>query len=193
MEALFKLLNDIYPMSSGLQDYIFTHLKRRELKRKELLVKKNEINTIGSFLNAGLLHCYYLGDDDKKVTSWFLQKGQMAISVESFFSQTPSVECIEAMEPCEIFYLTYQEMQTAYKTYLEFNYIIRELIQKYYVIKAQHTYQLQKGTTTKERFEWFMNSFPEIITRVPRRHIASFLGVSEVTLSRMGSQNLNKR
>jgi CRP-like cAMP-binding protein len=59
----------------------------------------------------------------------------MAISVQSFFSQTPSNECIQAIEPCEILYLTWQELQTAYNTYPELNYIIRELLQKYYMAK----------------------------------------------------------
>jgi len=118
MEALFELLNTIYPMSSGLQDYIAKHLKRRELKKRELLVRKYQTNSIGSFLSSGLLHCYYL-EDDKKTTSWFLQENKLAISVQSFFSQKPSYECIEALEASEIYYLTYPELQTAYKTYLE--------------------------------------------------------------------------
>ena len=187
MEALFEIFSQIHPMSSGLQDYIIKHLKCRKLKKKELLLKKHQTNSIGSFLNSGLLHCYYL-ENDKKITSWFLQEKRLAISVQSFFSQTPSYECIEAIEPCEIFYLTWEELQTAYKTYSELNYIIRELLQKYYMEKEQHAYQLQKGTNTRERFDWFIKSFPDLITRVPMRHVASFLGVTEETLSRIRSQ-----
>lgn len=187
MEALFELFNTIYPMSEGLQDYIVKHLKRRELKKREFLLKKNQTNTIGSFLNKGLLHCYYY-ENDKKTTSWFLNEGKLAISVRSFFSQKPSVECIRALEACELFYLTHEEMQTAYNKYLEFNYIIRELVQKYYMLKEDHAYKLQTGATTKQRFEWFMKTFPDFINRVPSRHIASFLGVTEETLSRMRSQ-----
>jgi len=99
MEALFNLFNDIYPMSSELQNYISTNSKRRKLKKKELLLKKSQTNTIGAFLNTGLLHCYYL-ENDKKITSWFLPEKGLAISVHSFFSQQPSYECIEALEPC---------------------------------------------------------------------------------------------
>ena len=56
------------------------------------------------------------------------------------------------------------------------------------MLKEEHTYQLQKLITTKERFDWFMNTFPDLITRVPMRHIASFLNVTEETLSRVRSQ-----
>lgn len=187
MKELFELLNAIYPMSSELQNYIIKNLKHRTLKKRELLLKKNHINTIGSYLYSGLLHCYYF-ENGKKITSWFLQKGKLAISVNSYFPQKPSFECIEALEPCELFYLTYQEMQIALKTHLEFNYIIRELIQKYYMLKEEHTYQLQKGTTIKERFDWFTNRFPDLINRVPGRHIATFLNTTEETLSRIRNQ-----
>jgi CRP/FNR family transcriptional regulator, anaerobic regulatory protein len=187
MEALFELFYSIHPMSSGLQDYLAKHLKQRKLKKRDLLVMKGQTNSIGSFLNSGLLHCYYI-ENDKKISSWFLQDKKLAISVQSFFSQTPSIECIEALEPCELLYLTVQELQVAYSTYLELNYIIRELLQKYYMLKEEHAYQLQKTATTRERFDWFLNRFPDMISRVPSRHVASFLGVTEETLSRIRSQ-----
>ena len=187
MEALFEIFDSIHPMSSGLQDYLVRHLKSRKLKKREYLVMKGHTNSIGSFLNSGLLHCYYM-EKDKKISSWFLQEKKLAISVQSFFSQTPSVECIEALEPCELWYLTVQELQIAYSTYMELNYIIRELLQKYYMLKEEHAYQLQKMATIRERFDWFMIKFPDIINRVPMRHIASFLGVTEETLSRIRSQ-----
>jgi hypothetical protein len=187
MEALFELFNSIYPMSNELEEYILKHLKRRKLKRKELLLKNGQINSVGSFLASGLLHCYY-PINDKKITSWFLQENKLAISVQSFFSQKHSYECIEALEPCELFYLTHQEMETAYKTFLEFNYIIRVLVQNYYMLKEEHTRQLQIGSNTRERFDWFLKTFPDLIKCVPARHIATFLGVTEETLSRMRSQ-----
>lgn len=187
MEALFELFDSIYPMSIGLQDYLARHLKSRKLKRKDFLVMKGQTNSIGSFLSSGLLHCYY-AENNKKITSWFLQENKLAISVQSFFSQEPSLETIEALEPCELFYLTYNELQIAYSKYLELNYIIRELLQKYYMIKEEHAYQLQKAANTRERFDWFQKRFPDIITRVSRRHVATFLGVTEETLSRIRSQ-----
>ena len=50
MERLFNLLNGIYPMSAELQNYIASNLKSRKLKRKEFLLKKHQVNTIGSFV-----------------------------------------------------------------------------------------------------------------------------------------------
>lgn len=187
MEALFEIFNSIYPISNGLQDYLATHLKSRKLKKRELLVMKGQVNSIGSFLNYGLLHCYY-PEEDRKITSWFLQEKKLAVSVQSFFLQAPSDEIIEALEPCELIYLTVPELQYAYRTYLELNYIIRELLQTYYLLKEEHAHQLQKVGTARERFDWFQKRFPEIIPKVSMRHIASFLGVTEETLSRIRSQ-----
>jgi CRP/FNR family transcriptional regulator, anaerobic regulatory protein len=187
MEAIFEVFNSIYPVSKDLATYLASNIKCLQLKKGEFLVKKHRVNTIGSFVNSGLLHCYYL-EKDKKITSWFLQEKSLAISVQSFFSQKPSYEFIQALEPSEIYYLTHQELEIAYKKFMELNYIIRELLQEYYMLKEEHAYQLQKGSTAKSRFDWFANAFPEITTRVPKRHIASFLGVTEETLSRIRKQ-----
>lgn len=186
MDALFEIFNSIYPMSNGLRNYLAKHLKSRKLKKREFLVLKGQTNSIGSFLNYGLLHCYY-PENDRKITSWFLQEKKLAVSVQSFFLQVPSNEVIEALEPCELLYLTVEELGFAYSTYMELNYIIRELLQTYYLIKEEHAYQLQKSATARERFDWFQKRFPDVITRVAMRHIASFLGVTEETLSRIRS------
>ena len=185
MDALFAQFNAIYPMSDGLQEFLAAHLKRRELKRGEFLVKKGNVNTVGSFLNSGLLHCYY-PENDKKITSWFVQEKNLSIAVGSFFSQEMSYESIQAMQPCELFYLTSEELQTAYTSFLELNFIIREMLQVYYRAKEQHTYQLQRGTI-KDRFDWFTNTFSDLVTIVPMKYIATFLGVAEETLSRIRS------
>jgi CRP/FNR family transcriptional regulator, anaerobic regulatory protein len=183
METLFQLFNQIHPLSTGLQNQIVSILKQRELKKHDFLLKKSQTCSTISFLNTGILHCYYL-EDHKKITSWFLRDSNIAVSPRSFFRQRPSDETIEALSPCDLYYITHKEWQDLNNTFPEFNYIGRELTQQYYLLKDEHSYQLQTGTI-KDRYDWFLKTFPDLISLVPSRHVATFLGVTEETLSRI--------
>lgn len=74
-----------------------------------------------------------------------------------------------------------------YKTYPELNFIARVLTEKYYVLSEQRLYSLRKKRA-RERYEYLIDNFPELIQRVPSKYLASYLSVSEETLSRIKSK-----
>src|SRR5580765_7522213 len=152
MEKLLGFLDSIHPMSAPLKEHLFYILRQKRLKRREFLLRKGHICNNICFLNSGLLHCFYT-ENDRKISSWFLKEGDVAISVQSFYSQQTSYESIQALEDCEIFYISYSDLQKIYSQFPHFNHIGRVLTEKYYVLKEQHSYQLQK-TYARERYDW---------------------------------------
>jgi len=186
MQALLQLLNGIRPMSGELQRHLLSILQQKDLKRGDLLLRKGQVCRQICFINKGLLHSYQ-EKDEKKITSWLMREFNVIISVKSFFMQVPSSEWIEALEETELYYVTYADLQQTCNDYVEFNYHRAELTEKYYVLENDHRLTMQKGKAI-ERLQWFVQTFPKLIDRVPARHIASFLGLREETLSRIKSQ-----
>ena len=181
MEELLNNLGSIYPLSQGAIEYFSINLKTKKLHKKDFLLKIGQVSENIYFIHQGLIRCFYLVDG-KEVSSWFMKEGDVMISVESFFKQAISYESIQAVEESIVHYITYKELQYVYKNFIEFNIIGRILTERYYTLSEQrlHSIRLQKA---RDRYLYLLKYHPELILRVPSKFLASYLGVTEVTLS----------
>ncbi len=100
------------------------------------------------------------------------------------FIKCPGHENIRAMEDSVLYYIEYEELQFLYYHCPEFNFIGRILTEKYYQLSEQRLYSLRMQKAS-EKYNFIMNHFPQIILRVPCKYLASYLGITEETLSRI--------
>jgi CRP/FNR family transcriptional regulator, anaerobic regulatory protein len=188
MESLFTLLNSIHPLSEGLVNHLAQTLKTKTISKKQYLLKAGHVSRQICFIEKGLLRCFY-EQGETEVSSWFMKEGDVIVSVESFFKQKPSYESIQALEETMVHYINYDELQFIYKNFLEFNYVARVLTENYYTLSEQRLYSLRMQRS-QERYEHLLQHFPQLILRVPSKYIASYLGISEETLSRIKSKKM---
>jgi len=113
-----------------------------------------------------------------------MKEGDLIISVESYFNQQPTYENIQAIEDSELFSISHDELNVIYYKFPEFNFIARVLTEKYYTLSEQRLFSLRMQRAS-ERYAHLMKNFPEIIQRVPSTYIASYLGITLETLSRI--------
>lgn len=186
MEMLLDYFNKVHPMSEELQEYLIEHVNVRTLSRKDKLLKAGHICRHIYFIEAGMLRCYYM-KGNTEVNSWFMKERDFAVSIESFYQQKESFESIQALEDCTVYYLSFDELQVIYKTFPEFNYIVREVTQRYCQLWAQQLYGLRMQNS-QERYDWLMRYYPDLLLRVTAKHVASFLGLTEVTMSKLRSR-----
>jgi CRP-like cAMP-binding protein len=185
MKELLSLLNNIHPVTPLLQQYLFRTVQQHQFSKKDFLLKAGEISHRVYFIKKGLLRAYYL-ENGQEICSKFMKEGDLIVSVISFFKQKPGYEYIQAIEDCEVYSLRYDELQYMYKNFRELNIIARVLISKYYVLSEQRLYFLRKKKAA-ERYYMMVRYFPRIMLRVPDKYIASFLGISKETISRIRS------
>lgn len=183
MEQLLTLISSIQPLSSELKEHLYQHLKTRELSKKGILLKAGHICRNIYFIEKGLLRCFY-HKSDVEVSSWFMKEDDFIISIESFYQQRESYESIQALEDSVLYYLSYNELQFAYRNFPEFNFIGRILTEKYHELWAQQLYALRMQTA-HERYQWLLTNHAELVLRVPGKYIASYLGIEETTLSKI--------
>lgn len=186
MEELLVWLNAISPISPDLSAYLLGALMAREVAKDSYILRAGQICRNIYFIHQGLLRCYY-EKDGEQVSAWFMKEGDVIVSRPSFFEQVPSYEYIQALEPCLLLGITYDQLQHIYHTYPEFNIHGRVLLEKYYAGLDRHLYSL-KMSTAKERYDNLLQNEIELIQRVPQKFLASYLGMTVETLSRVRSK-----
>lgn len=198
MESLLTLLETLQPLSSGLQTTLRQQLQRDVFTRKHWLLQPGQVSDRLYFIEQGVIRGYYLkesvyGDghhghghhgDGREVTSWFMREGNFIISIVSFYTRQPAKEYIELLEDCIVWSITYTQLQQLYRDFPEFNVIGRLLTEQYYVLSELRTQNLRMQTAP-ERYTQLLIDFPDIFRRVPLKYIASHLGISPETLSRL--------
>jgi CRP-like cAMP-binding protein len=183
MLELLSFLNSIHPLSDGLKEFLSAQLVRIDVAKKKFILRQGHICENIYFVEKGLVRCFYV-KDEKEISSWFMAEGDVIASVESFFNQTTSYESIQALEDCTLYYLSYKEMQYAYREFPEFNVIGRVLVERYYKLSEQRLYSLRMQRAF-EKYHYLLENFPQLIQRVPSKYLASYLSITEETLSRM--------
>lgn len=183
MDALFTLLSQLGPVSEDLKSQISAKLQFVSIKRKQTVLIQGRVCDHLFFVSKGLLRAYY-EKDAEEITSWFMMENDFFISVLSFFRRIKSYETIVAMEDCELVYISYDDLMDLYATSLEFNIIGRKLTEHYYCKSEERLLAIRKQTAV-ERVEFLMQNSPGLIDRVPLKYIASYLGVTRETFSRI--------
>jgi len=181
MTSVLQYLHSIQPLPEGLAGYLRQIIKRKELSRKEYLLKEGQVCRHIHFIEKGLLRCYYIKDGGE-VSSWFMKEKDVCIAVESYYGQEPSLENIQALEDTVVYSVTYEELDRIYRNFPAFNYTGRILTERYYRLSEQRSKSMRMQRS-HERYDWLMDRYPELMQRVPAKYIASYLGITEVTLS----------
>lgn len=181
---VINIFERIHPLSENLKEKIFEGSDVIQIKKKDVLLNIGETSKYIYFIYKGSLRSYYLDQEGKDNTSWFLFENELAISVYSFFTQKPSFEALETLEDCVLLRLSFTKLQQLYLEFPEFNYIGRILTEQYYIRSEEKANSLRM-LSAKERYLQLIECEPEIIKRTSLGHIASYLGITQHTLSRI--------
>lgn len=188
MTHLLALLQTLQPISSDLQTALAQLLRCDALPQKHWLLQPGQVSDRLYFIEQGVVRGYYLKDgarnDGKEVTSWFMRENDFIISIASFYSRQPAREYVELLTAGIVWSVTYAQLQQLYRNFPEFNTIGRLLTEKYYVLSELRTQNLRMQSAP-ERYAQLLTDFPDIFGRVPLKYIASHLGISPETLSRL--------
>lgn len=183
LNALFTFLNGIRPIGPELRDVLARDLEIIEVPKKQLLLREGQTSDYIYVVIKGLLRMYYI-KDDIEVTSRFMDEQRMAMSVNSFYSRTPGYEYIETMEPCTLARIHYTKLQKIYSEHDEFNYIARVITEQYFIRSEERLYLIRKQSD-EQRYRYFTELYPDLFQRIPLKYLATYLGITLETLSRI--------
>lgn len=153
-------------------------------KAQDLVVREEMIAQHIYFIDKGLMRSYYI-EDGKEVNTYFACDGALMTVFSSFITQKPSVECLEAMEDCVVYALSYQDLYGLYTAFPKFERLGRILAEQNYLCILERTLLMQTKTAKQRYLDFIENSPLKLVQRVPLYQIASFLGIAPESLSRI--------
>ena len=138
-----------------------------------------------------MVRAYSIDQNGREITSWIMGPGELIISVHSFFTQKPAQEYIEILQSAELQSLTWNQLNSYYADFPEGNLIGRILTQKYYILSEERSI-LIRTTSPLERYHILLAQYPKIEQQTTQSNIASYLGITRETLSRLKSSLVRK-
>ncbi|QHS59662.1 Crp/Fnr family transcriptional regulator [Chitinophaga agri] len=172
------------PITSDALDMMRSLAVMKKLRRRQLLLNEGEVCLYKTFIAKGLLKTYRLRDDGMETILRFAPENSWTTDHDSFMRQIPSQHYIEALESTEVICWTADSLTKirqaipAFKAYSDA--IITDSLNASY----ERIY-MNLSYTSEEKYEHFVTAFPEVFRRVPLHMVASYLGVSRETLSRI--------
>src|SRR5215510_9795676 len=186
IEKLIARLNGLHPMGEELTDRIRSMVWITQHPKKTVLLKEGEVNNHICMVVNGLVRSYYL-NEGREITSRFMDEGFIITSWISFYTRKPGSEFIETQEDTTLACVHYNDIQKLYEEFPEFNIIGRKQVEYSFYMSELRTRMLRKHTA-EEKYRFFLENHPSLMQRVSLKHIATYLGMNEETLSRVRSQ-----
>ena len=182
-QKLFSALNQFVMLSPQHQEELSKVVKVQELPQDVVLLALGEVSNHLHFLVEGTVRavCY---QDNKEITAWFGFEGDFVNSFYSFVSRKPSLESIVVMANCKLVSISYEDLQGLYEKDYLWNKLGRLVIENYYIEYGERILSLQ-SMSASERYDELIDKHPDILTKVKLGHLASYLGITQETLSRL--------
>ena len=160
------------------------HLRVRDVPKNYPLVELGSVASESYFINKGCLRFYYLTEAGNEITGFIFQENMFAGSHESFFSQVPSMQVLETLEESELLVMSYSDLHNLFETVPRMNVFVRKLLEQ----RMSHAQKVVASLIMhkpEERYTSMLELYPQLVNRIPQQVLASYLGITPVSLSRI--------
>jgi CRP-like cAMP-binding protein len=190
-KALEERLQKTGLVSASLVAEIVERFQHKVIARNELQLQVGKIADEYLYLEKGYMRSFAFSTEGDEVTTNFYLPGQMVFEVSSFFNRTRSKEGIQALTDCEGWFLTYKALNELFHGFPEFREFGRSMLVKGFAdLKIRMLSMITESA--EERYAQLLQEQPEIFQHVSLKNIASYLGITDTSLSRIRKE-LSKR
>ena len=186
MDAFFTFIKQITPLSDESIAAMGLVLQRFELPKGHTLLRPGAVCHYFYFIEEGLTRTWYI-KDGKDITDWLSAENSFAVSIVSFLTGQPDIRGIELLEPSILWAISRNDLENLYAHYHDIERMGR-LILSTGLIQMQQRFDDLHFATALQRYRKLIDSNPSFVNRVPLGMIASYLGITQETLSRIRSQ-----
>ena len=190
-DYLLQFLGNNGTINSIKAQEIATDFEERKFLKGEYFLKEGQVSNNYLILQHGFMRAYSFDIDGNEVTTAFHTKTYPVFEVASFFNRVPSKENIQALTDCTGWVLTYAQLNTLFHSIPEFRDFGRSILVKGFA--SLKTRMLSMITeTAEERYTSLLHTSPEIFQVAALKQIASYLGITDTSLSRIRKEMASK-
>lgn len=189
-KEVFKTIEETYtPLSTECQQELIASSKVCVYKKGDIVVREGQFSKKVFFIVQGCSRAYYL-KDGKDISDWFTFENQFMASIVSFFSNEPSPHYVEFVEDSTVLEFSKDTVDKLSQKHHDFERLISKIVTETMLGLCERLYTIQFNKA-EERYKHLLSIYPFITNRIPLTHIASYLGITLETLSRI--RNPKKR
>jgi CRP-like cAMP-binding protein len=181
-----KIINSIKQMT-GFTDSdlgsVLKHFETKSIKKKTKILEAGTTAKEVYFILNGCIRLFY-NKDGEDISAYFFTEKMFAGAYDSFISQKPSRHSIETLEDCEVLAISYKALQELFIEFPKMNEFVRKVLEERFV-SLHELFTSQILDSPEERYLNLLKERPDIIQRIPQHQIATFLGITPVSLSRI--------
>ena len=184
----FKNSNLVSPKAA---EDIANTFSPKEIRKNSFLLKEGRVSDEYFFLENGFIRAFANDIEGNDVTTNFYSNCQVVFEVSSFFNRTVSKENFQALVDCEGWYITYEQLNHLFHSMHEFRDFGRSILVKgFSSLKIRMLSMITE--TAEQRYDTLLKTNPEIFQQAALKHIASYLGITDTSLSRIRKEYAKK-
>jgi CRP-like cAMP-binding protein len=186
-ELLFEKVSENIVITEDEFAFCKTLFLPKKLRKRQFLLQEGDVNKYMAFVEKGILRTYTVDDKGAEHILQFALEGWWLADLYSFENNEPSAFNIEALENCELLLITNPSWETLLQKIPAFERYFRILVQNN-LVATQRRLIGALSESAEEQYVKLLNTYPDCVQRVPQHMIASYLGITRETLSRIRNQ-----
>ncbi len=190
-KILHQYVLSLVPMSPEKTALVVEGFDYFELAKQDLLLKEGKVSHATYFLEEGIIRSYTFDNEGAEVTTNIFTAPCFVNDFLSFFKQQPTQENFQAITSCKLWTMDFAKVQYYFHSYPEFREFGRMMLVSNYASLHNRMLGMIKDTA-ETRYVKLMLEHPQVFQHVPLRIIASFLGITDTSLSRIRRELIQK-
>lgn len=184
MDALVTYLLQFGQLNQQQIDLIRSKAKLVELKKNDYFSEAGKIARQVAFVSEGILRVCYYKSGGEEITRYFIDEHNFAVDLNSFTTKIPSSEYVQAVTDCRLIVFSSEAISELSLTIIGWDSIINKITTKALVEKINRISPMLADDATS-RYTNFLSQFPHLANRIPLSLLASYLGITQSSLSRI--------
>lgn len=184
MEELINLLLQFGDLNKQQIDLILSKARVLELNKDEYFSEAGKVPRYVGFVLEGVFRFCYYNNKSEEITNYFIDENNFVVDNQKFELQIEASEYIQAVTDCKVVVFTKKDWDEISNTIIGFEMIKANIVKKCLTVAMERRSPLVSEDATT-RYLTFLETFPMLINRIPLSYIASYLGITQQSLSRI--------
>ncbi len=182
MNLILQNITKHIQLNKTEEEFFFSLLQTKKLKRKEFLLKQGDICKTENFIVKGCLRVYTIDEEGVEHILMFGIEDWWVGDLYSFLAQSPSIYFIDALEETEVLQITKTDLDKLYEQVPKFERFFRIMFQNAFIAQQQRINQ-NLSYTAEQRYLDFITKYPKLEQRLSQKQVSAYLGITPVFLS----------